>query len=103
MKFILTESKFEQIIFKYLDNQDFIKFDKGTNTYFVNSVNDKLAQIRYERFDGYCGVNVELVREISSFFSLDKEDSENIIVKWVENTLQVKVEYSIRVTALFIV
>ena len=33
----------------------------------------------------------ELIDEISSFFSLDDSDSEKVIGRWVENTLQMRV------------
>ena len=30
MKYLITESQFDKVIFKYLDNQDFIKIEKKT-------------------------------------------------------------------------
>ena len=91
MKFIITESKLENIIFKYLDNQDFVKIDKGENIYFVNSEGDWVAEIRFNKSDGRCYINYNLVEEISSFFSMKEFDSEQVIGRWVENTLQMKV------------
>ena len=91
MKFLITESKLEYVIIKYLDNQDFVKIDKGENIYFVNSENDKLAQIKFNKSDGRCFINYNLVKEISSFFSMEKSDSEQVIGRWVESTLQMKV------------
>lgn len=91
MKFIITESKLENLIFKYLDNQDFIKVDKNNNIFFTNPSDKEYFQISYIKDDGWCFIYVELVDEISSFFSLEKFYSENIIGKWVENTLQMKV------------
>ena len=49
MKFIITESQKDKAIFKYLDNQDFIRIDKGERIYFVNSKNDKDVQILYDK------------------------------------------------------
>ena len=91
MKFIITESKFEQIVFKYLDNQDFIKIEKDNYIYFLNSTDYKYAEIRYDKNDGRCFIYIDLVAEISSFFSIESHDSKKIIGKWVENTLQMKV------------
>ena len=91
MKFLITESKLENIIFKYLDNQDFVKIDKGENIYFVNSENDKLAQIKFNKSNGRCFINYDLVKEISSFFSMKESDSVQVIGRWVESTLQMKV------------
>ena len=82
----------ERVIFSYLDSQDFIQIDMGNDKIcFVNSENDKYAQIRFDKDDGYCFINFDLVKEISSSFSLQRSDSQEVIGRWVENTLQMKV------------
>ena len=81
----------EQVIFSYLDSQDFIQIDKGNRIYFVNSEGDEYAQIRYDDEDEWCYISIDLIKEISSFFYLQSSDSEQVIGKWVENTLQMKV------------
>ena len=91
MKFIITESRMERIISKYLDLQDFVKVEKDNYIYFFNSIEDEFFQIKYDKNVGKCYFNVDLVDEISSFFSLEYLDSKNLIGKWVENTLQIKV------------
>jgi len=91
MKYLITESQFDRLIFRYLDNQDFIPIEKGDNIYFVNSEGDEYAQIRYDKDDGWCYIHYKLVDEISSFFSLEESDSEKVIGRWVENVLQMKV------------
>ena len=91
MKYLITESKLNKVIFRYLDNQDFIQIEKGNRIYFVNSEGDESAQIRFNKKDGWCYIYWELVDEISSFFSLDESDSEQVIGRWVENTLQMRV------------
>ena len=91
MKYLITESQLDRMIFKYLNNQDFIQIVKGNRIYFVNSEGDEYAQIRYDEEDGWCYIDFDLITEISSFFSLERSDSEKIIGRWVENTLQMKV------------
>ena len=91
MKYLITESQFDRAVFKYLDNQDFIQIDKDDKIYFLNSEGDKHAQIRFYKDDGVCFISYSLVNEISSFFSLQRSDSKQVIGKWVENTLQMKV------------
>ena len=91
MKFIIAESKLENVIFKYLDNQDFVKIEKENNIYFVNSEGDRLAEIKFNKSNGRCYINYDLVKEISSFFSMKESDSEQVISRWVESTLQMKV------------
>ena len=94
MKYLITESQLDRVIFKYLDNQDFIQIEKNDKIYFVNSEDDKYAQIRYDRNDGWCYIRHGLIYEISSFFSLDIYDSKEVIGRWVENTLQMRVTYT---------
>ena len=91
MKYLITESQFDNIVFKYLDNQDFIQIEQNNKIYFVNSEGDKYAQITCDKEDGRCGINYELIEEISSFFSLQLSDSKEVIGRWVENTLQMEV------------
>ena len=91
MKYLITESQFDKIIFKYLDNQDFIRIERGNRIYFANSEGDEYAKIRYDKIGGWCYIHYKLINEISTFFSMDKTDAEQVIGKWVENTLQMKV------------
>ena len=89
MKYLITESQFDKLIFKYLNNQDFIVTGNDTSLFFVNSDDDKYAQIRYDEDDGWCYIDYDLIGEISSFFSLNRYDSEQVIGRWVENTIQI--------------
>jgi hypothetical protein len=97
MKYKITDSQLESVIFLYLDNQDFIQIKIEDSIYFVNSEDDTHAQIRYNKSIGWCYISWKLVGEISSFFSMDKFDSEKIIGKWVENTLQMMVTHTRRI------
>ena len=91
MKYLITESKLNKVIFRYLNNQDFIQIEKNDRIYFVNSENDEYAQIMYNKNVKWFYISLRLIEEISSFFSLDESDSKKIIGRWVENTLQMKV------------
>jgi hypothetical protein len=91
MKYLITESKLEKVIFKYLDNQDFIQIEKGNRIYFVNSEGDEYAQILYNKKNGEGIIRHELIEEISSFFSLRDYKSEQYIGKWINKTLQMRV------------
>jgi len=91
MKYLITESQFDKVVFKYLDNQDFIRIERNGKIYFVNSEGDEYAQIRYDKKNGWCRIYYKLVNEISSFFSLTYIDSKQVISRWVENTLQTEV------------
>ena len=91
MKYLITESQFDKVIFRYLNNQDFIRIERDDKIYFANSEGDEYAQIRYDKDDGWCGIYDRLINEISSFFSLEEYDSEKVIGRWVENTLNMSV------------
>jgi hypothetical protein len=95
MKYLITESQFDKILFKYLDNQDFIQIKKGDNVYFVNSEGDEYAQIRYTISDGWCYIHYKLIDEFSMFFSLGGTVSKEVIGIWVGHTLQMKVTKSL--------
>ena len=91
MKYKITDSQLESVIFLYLDNQDFIKIERENSIYFVNSEGDEYSQIRYDKSDGWCYVYWTLIEEISSFFSLEQTNAEQVIGRWVENTIQMRV------------
>ena len=87
------KSQIDKIVFKYLDNQGFVQFDTNDGIYFVNSGDDEYVITKYDKDDGWCYIKYKLIEEISNFFSLQDFDSEEIISRWVENTLQMKVRY----------
>ena len=91
MKYLINESQIDKVIFKYLDNQDFItKRMSGDNiTYFVNSENDEFSGglIQHYRSGGECVMSFELIDEIATFFSIEFNSSKYVIARWIENTL----------------
>ena len=96
MKYLITESKLDKVIFKYLDNQNFVQIKKRNIIYFVNSDDNKYedneyAQINYNKKNGLCNIKYTLIKDVSSLFSLDESDCRKVIGNWVENTLQMKV------------
>jgi len=91
MKYLITESQIDRMVFKYLDSQDFIIKGDDTSLFFINSEDDELAKIRYDEYDGFCYINIDLNKEVSSIFSLGRDNTQRVISRWVENTLQMKV------------
>lgn len=90
MKFLITESQFDNIVFKYLDNQDFVQVVRGGNIYFVNSDSDKYSQIKYNEDIPWVGMTDDLCGEIAGFFSIPKEESKKIIGLWVKHKFKVR-------------
>ena len=92
MKYLITESQAKiAATFLKLDMKNFIQIKKNNKIYFVNSEGDEYAQIRYDENSEVCFINLDLIKEISSWFSLQRSDSKEVIGRWVENTLQMRV------------
>ena len=92
MKYLITESQAKMAAtFLKLDMKNFIQIKKNNKIYFVNSEGDKYAQIMYDKDKGWCYIDYDLIDEISSFFSLQIPDSKQVISRWVENTIQMRV------------
>jgi len=93
MKYLITESQLDRVIFIYLNNQDFIQIKKGNTIYFVNSEGDeyKDSLIQYFR-SGDCVISFELIDEIKNFFSIEFDNAKYVIARWVENTLDRRVK-----------
>ena len=90
MKCLITESQRDNVIFKYLDNQDFVVIKMTNRLYYVNSEGDEYAQVRYHPKDRWCTIHYDLVEEIGNFFSLDTYQSIGVINRWIENKLGIK-------------
>jgi len=101
MKYIITESQLDKVIFKYLDIQDFVLYDekKKFNNYinFLNHINDDTAQISiyatnaFGEVRNWVYVNGELIEELSGFFSIDEDECLETIKRWVTNSLNIEV------------
>ena len=94
MKYLITESKINNIVSMYLDNQDFVQIGYGENIYLVNSEKDEYAQIGYNVKNHWCVISYDLVEEIMSFFSLSYSDIMTIVTKWFENKFSVETAMS---------
>lgn len=96
MKFLITENKLEQIVFKYLDNQNFIKIETNDKIEFVYSKEDRIATILYTIDTEMLRIHNELIEEISSFFSIKENFTKVVIGNWVEKETSQKVVATIR-------
>jgi hypothetical protein len=98
MKLIITESQkdriIEKLIFKYLDNKNYNQIDISDRIYFVKNVGDKDADIRFDKSDGWCYINYDLTSFYSRMMSVELPDIQDVIGRWVEHTLQMKVKYT---------
>jgi hypothetical protein len=86
----------EKVIFKYLDKQNYNQIKIGYRVYFVKNVGDKYADIRFDKSDGWCYINYDLISFYSRMMSVELPDIQDVIGRWVEHTLQMKVKYTTR-------
>jgi phage-related protein len=94
MKFIITESKLNNVIFTYLDTKPFIKIDDGNRIFLLknNKEEENYSVIFYSRKSNTCFVKKQFVDNVSTFFSLDSDVVLDIISDWVEKNWKVKVD-----------
>ena len=89
MKYVITESQLDKVIFRYLDVQDFNIIKIGASTYF-SYPDDNFAQIKYggnHANNELCFIFIGLIGKVSSLFSLDRYQSTRIIGQWVKKKL----------------
>ena len=92
MKYIITESKLNNIIFKYLDMKyGALEQKKGNYTdivfYFPG---EEYGVLGWSKSEGL-RVYYKLRNEISDYFGLESDDSLRVIGKWVEDRYNLKV------------
>jgi hypothetical protein len=91
MKYIITESQLDKLIFKYLDSKDFVTINLGPNIFFSDSEDSSESQITYDKTTKSCFIARDLINEISNLFDLNSVTSTNAIGEWVKHTQQVEV------------
>ena len=103
MKYLITESQLDKIIFKFLDSLNYEIIKKTVDApvgaiktsvfYFSNNVNSGYADIVYYTWRGDLFVTTELCDTIVSFFSLEEVyDAKFIISDWVSKKIKKEVD-----------
>jgi len=97
MKYIITESQINKLVYKYLNDLDLYMIEDRGDYYFWSSKeswrnNDYVViSATHKRED--CFISSGLLVEISSFFSLDLNSTLKIIGKWVETKVDFEITY----------
>jgi len=91
MKFEISDNKLDKVVFKYLDIKNFIIKENSDSYYFLKNKDDKYAQIRITKYDMVCLINHKLFEEIKLFFSIEGPAVGDVLTRYVENTLNIKV------------
>jgi len=95
MRYKITDRQLDDVIFLYLDNQDFIRINMNNSIYFVNSEGDTESLIRFTKNDGKCVIYVGLIAEVASFFSLQGYDAREAIGRWVGDRENVNIDHCV--------
>ena len=85
------ENKISGVIFKYLDNKNFVFKETAENYYLLDNENDMYCQVRLRKKDMVCFIEYKLIRQVERFFCVNYHIVENIIGEYVENTMNIKV------------
>ena len=81
----------EKVVFDYLKKQDYKLVDINNRICFVKNIGDEYADIRFNKSNGWCGISHDLVSFLSMMLSTEHSDIKNVIGRYVESTLQMKV------------
>ena len=92
MKCLITESQLNNVIYKYLDSQDFY-IDNYKNGYLFFESNNPgpILIATYPNDYGY--INSDLLVEVSKFFSLELNVTLNIIGEWIKTKIDFDVTH----------
>lgn len=88
-------NKIKGVIFKYLENKNFVFKETAENYYFLSNENDIHCQVKLRKRDMVCVIEYKLIRQIERFFCIDYHIVENIIGKYIENTVNIKVSNTV--------
>ena len=92
MKYIIPQSKLENIIFKYLDMKGLkqIKTSVAYNFYIPDGEDGKHFLINCG-LDGDCFISSILAQDVCDMFSIDPDDSLSMIRNWIESKTDIKI------------
>jgi len=97
MKYLITESKLNSLVFDYLNGQNFYRMSYPFGFVFWDSRESKESggyiSISTNRQNKDCFVISDLVVKVASFFGLDLDTALNIISEWVKTKINFNLDY----------
>ena len=82
------------VIFKLLDILNYNRLEIGDSIHFIKKRGDEYSEIRFDKSDGFCWISYDLISFLSKLTGFERSEVQELIVKWVEHTLQMKVRYN---------
>jgi hypothetical protein len=90
MKYIISESRINQIIFAYLDSLNMVKVKEYNLIYIVEN---KDGVLMYNFTTRTLNIYKDFFDKIQLMFGLDSQHILNILSLWVEDFLGVEIDY----------
>ena len=93
MKYIITESKLDRVVIKYLnkeygDLEEYTTDKRPDNVFFVK---DKKVYMEHDLKNGYLFVDYDTIwPDLENIFSPEITEIQRIITKWVEETYNIE-------------
>jgi len=85
MKFLITENKIIDVAKRYLNTKNYKQINVHDRVIYFYQDGNFLADIVLDINDKFAEINFQLVDDIKSFFSIDKELVMEIIRSWIED------------------
>jgi hypothetical protein len=107
MKYIITESRLESLVFKYLDNKlEGTDIKKGIVSDIVFAFpGEKVGLLAVNKYhkkgDNYLHIYFPLFDEIQTMFSMKEGDVLEVIGKYLESRYNMKLDYAPRLKSIF--
>jgi hypothetical protein len=107
MKYIITESRLEKVVFKFLDNKlEGTDIKKGIVSDFVFAFpGEKVGLLAVNKYhkkgDNYLHIYFPFFDEVQTMFSMKEGDVLDAIGKYVESRYNMKVDYAPRIKSMF--
>ena len=92
MKYLIKESQFEKVVFRYLNTDLTMDENMSAYVFYVPNPTEKADSGRVIvcfKSDMGCFIDSDFAQDICDVFSLTPEESLEIIGKWVENKLDI--------------
>ena len=93
MKYIITESKLEQVVIKYLNKAygDLEQYDMEGFPHSIFFIKNDMLYLEYHSKKDKLYVRYNPIwTDLSTMFGLDYDECKNILSKWIELTYSVK-------------
>lgn len=94
MKYLIKESQFEKVVFRYLNTDLTMDENMSAYVFYVPNPTEKADSGRVIvcfKSDMGCFIDSDFAQDICDVFSLTPEESLEIIGKWVENKLGITI------------